>query len=193
MQTWENADNVKKKKPVKFWLNTRVKRDERKDLPAPHNNPIISLINDVMKANSVKIACKQLDLSLLMNSVSLLIKERGRGGGGEWVCGGVYLPLRKPVNTPKAPSTNEDLSLGTHVDGASLKTLLLSFPQVSSLCFRSQLCLFNPRYLCFTVHVFSTAAAHRFRVSCCISMLAQDAFTFLYHRAPHGSHKRTTF
>ena len=30
------------------------------ELPAPHNNPIISLINDVMKANSVKIACKQL-------------------------------------------------------------------------------------------------------------------------------------
>lgn len=49
---------------------------ERKntELPAPHNNPIISLINDVMKANSVKIACKQLDLSLLMNSVSLLSK-----------------------------------------------------------------------------------------------------------------------
>lgn len=30
--------------------------DEREDLPAPHNNPIISLINDVMKANTVKIA-----------------------------------------------------------------------------------------------------------------------------------------
>lgn len=41
---------------------------------AAHNNPIISLINDVMKANSVKIACKQLDLSLLMNSVSILSK-----------------------------------------------------------------------------------------------------------------------
>lgn len=41
---------------------------------APHNNPIMRLINDVMKANSVKIACTQLDLSLLMNSVSLLSK-----------------------------------------------------------------------------------------------------------------------
>lgn len=31
-------------------------RREREDLPTPHNNPIISLINDVMKANTVKIA-----------------------------------------------------------------------------------------------------------------------------------------
>lgn len=49
-------------------------RGEEKHGAAAHNNPIISLINDVMKANSVKIACKQLDLSLLMNSVSLLSK-----------------------------------------------------------------------------------------------------------------------
>lgn len=48
--------------------------EEEKHRAAAHNNPIISLINDVMKANSVKIACKQLDLSLLMNSVSLLSK-----------------------------------------------------------------------------------------------------------------------
>lgn len=48
--------------------------EKKKETTAPHNNPIMRLINDVMKANSVKIACKQLDLSLLMNSVSLLSK-----------------------------------------------------------------------------------------------------------------------
>lgn len=62
--------------------------EERKDLPTPHNNPIISLINDVMKANSVKIACKQLDPSLLMNSVSLLIKVGDLWGGVYWAWGG---------------------------------------------------------------------------------------------------------
>lgn len=84
---------------------------------------IISLINDVLKANSVKFVCKQLDLSILVNSVSLLIKEREREGGGvSESVGGVHLPLRKPVSTQKGSSTNEVLSLGTHVDGASLKT-----------------------------------------------------------------------
>lgn len=39
---------------------------------APHNKAIISLINDVMKANRVKTACKQLDLRLLMNPLSPL-------------------------------------------------------------------------------------------------------------------------
>jgi len=40
---------------------------EEKHLAAPHNNPIRSLINDVMKANSVKIACKLLDRPLNTN------------------------------------------------------------------------------------------------------------------------------
>lgn len=47
---------------------------EEKHRAAPHNNPIMRLINDVMKANSVKIACKQLEPSLLMNSMCLLSK-----------------------------------------------------------------------------------------------------------------------
>lgn len=78
-------------------IQSKKRSREEKQRAAPHNNPIISLINDVMKANSVKIACKQLDLSLLMNSVSLLSKwgwarmgesgweaerEREEGGGG---------------------------------------------------------------------------------------------------------------
>lgn len=100
---------------------------EEKHPAAPHNNPIMRLINDVMKANSVKIACKQLDLSLLMNSVSLLSKwgwareERrgretrgGRVGGrqSEWACREVHFQL---------PSANGGLSQGTHVDEALLK------------------------------------------------------------------------
>lgn len=94
--------------------------EEKKQRAAPHNNPIISLINDVMKANSVKIACKQLDLSLLMNSVSLLSKwgwarEARRGWeevGRRWACGEVHFQL---------PSANEGLSQGTHVDETLLK------------------------------------------------------------------------
>lgn len=44
-----NCEKVVKK----TWLNARYE-EERKDLPTPHNNPIIRLINDVMKANSVE-------------------------------------------------------------------------------------------------------------------------------------------
>ncbi len=76
---WESGQDVTER---------ALGREERKDLPAPHNNPIIRLINDVMKANSVKIACKQLDPSLLMNSVSLLIKVGDLWGGVYWAWGG---------------------------------------------------------------------------------------------------------
>lgn len=94
----------------------------RKDQQAFYNKAFISLINDVMKANSVKIACKQLDLSLIMNSVSLLISVKGRRGRGFIGRGGSSFALRKPVNTQKYPSANRDQPLGTHVDEAPLKT-----------------------------------------------------------------------
>lgn len=63
--------NEEEKKPC-WWVT--MGSGEEKHAAASYNNPIMRLINDVMKANSVKIACKQLDLSLLMNSVSLLSK-----------------------------------------------------------------------------------------------------------------------
>lgn len=74
---------------MEFWIWTEcvqaIVQPARHALYWSSYKAFISLINDVMKANSVKIACKQLDLSLLMNSVSLLISVKGREGGLEGV------------------------------------------------------------------------------------------------------------
>lgn len=73
----------------------------RNDQLASYNKTFISLINDVMKANSVKIACKQLDLSLLMNSVSFNQRE-GTTREGVWAWGVQFSSLRASQH-PKIP------------------------------------------------------------------------------------------
>lgn len=81
----------------------------RKDQLDFYNKAFISLINDVMKANSVKIACKQLDLSLIMNSVSLLISVKGRRGRGLLGVGGpvfLFASQSTPKNTPQPIGTS---------------------------------------------------------------------------------------
>lgn len=146
----------------------------------------------------LKIACKQLDPSLLMNSVSLLIKVGDLWGGVYWAWGGPVSSYRASQH-PKTPPNQWKRVAGDSRGRGALKNLATELCTSSFvrlyLTFRSPMCVFNLHYLIcasvFSQHFSLRSTVQRFRIAS--PALAQNALAFSIRIPLYNSPQRTTF